>query len=173
MGGTIIQAQKILAKAGTTLSAGFGLHFPSSYTPLGTVKPHHIQEKLFAKANDRIREIAGLIAAGQKLSLEKGNWFTANVLTGLMNERLSKYIPPMGRNFWADDKCRACGRCVQVCPTGNVRLVDGKPVWEGNCTQCFACLQWCPYSAAQYKKSTVGKRRYHHPDVQPKDMLLR
>lgn len=41
--------------------------------------------------------------------------------------------------------CVHCGKCVEVCPTGALSMVDGKVVWnEKTCCECDACLGACP-----------------------------
>ena len=43
----------------------------------------------------------------------------------------------------------------------NVALKDGKPVWGKVCTHCMACICYCPVSAIEYGKKSVGQPRYH------------
>lgn len=33
------------------------------------------------------------------------------------------------RKFYVTDSCISCGKCAAVCPLGNVRIEQGKPVW--------------------------------------------
>ena len=61
----------------------------------------------------------------------------------------------MDKQFRVDDKCNQCGICGKVCPSENITMQEGKPVWNHHCEQCFACLQWCPKKAIQYGKRTV------------------
>jgi ferredoxin len=77
----------------------------------------------------------------------------------------------MDFGFNVDERCLGCGTCVKVCPVGNIKLEEGRPVWMHCCEQCFACLQWCPQSAIQFRKHTRNDNRYHHPDVNIQDML--
>jgi ferredoxin len=77
----------------------------------------------------------------------------------------------MDHGFHADENCIECGICVQVCPVSNIEMVDGRPAWHHRCEQCFACLQWCPQEALQFREGTVGKWRYHHPEVALRDMV--
>jgi len=81
------------------------------------------------------------------------------------------HVPTMDTKFWFDDKCNACEICHKICPVGNIAMDAGKPIWNHRCTQCFACLQWCPQEAIQYGKKTPRYERYHHPEILLKDML--
>lgn len=72
------------------------------------------------------------------------------------------------KKFRVSDACVACGMCEEVCPLGNIRLENGRPVWGERCTQCLACIGVCRKQAIDYGKSTVGKRRYFC-DLHPKE----
>jgi MinD superfamily P-loop ATPase len=77
----------------------------------------------------------------------------------------------MDKKFWVDDKCNRCGICSMVCPVSNIEMIDERPSWLHRCEQCLACLQWCPQEAIQYGEKTVKYPRYHHPEVNLKDIL--
>jgi ferredoxin/flavodoxin len=64
--------------------------------------------------------------------------------------------------------CIGCGVCEKVCPEKCIKLVNGKPVWEGKCSVCLACLHRCTLSGIEYGTDTVGKKRYTHPGVELK-----
>jgi ferredoxin len=76
-----------------------------------------------------------------------------------------------GLDLAASDACTACGVCARVCPTENIELREGKPVWGDRCLTCFACLHWCPEGAISLGGLDVGMTQYHHPDVTLADML--
>ena len=63
--------------------------------------------------------------------------------------------------FTASSACIGCGQCAKRCPMNNVTLKDGKPVWGKACTHCMACICYCPVSAIEYGKKSVGQPRYH------------
>jgi flavodoxin/NAD-dependent dihydropyrimidine dehydrogenase PreA subunit len=47
-----------------------------------------------------------------------------------------------------EDRCTACGLCVQECPTGNItENREGQPVWGRNCLVCLYCEMHCPEEA--------------------------
>lgn len=63
--------------------------------------------------------------------------------------------------FTVGDACTGCGQCVRRCPTNNITLQTGKPVWGQDCTHCMACICYCPAEAIEYGKKSLGKPRYH------------
>lgn len=69
------------------------------------------------------------------------------------------YIKDKG--FHVSDVCISCGKCAQRCSLNNIEMVNGKPVWNGNCTHCMACICGCPTEAIEYKCISKGKRRYY------------
>ena len=46
-----------------------------------------------------------------------------------------------------------------------IGMKDGRPVWNGRCTHCMACICGCPVSAIEYGRASRGKARYQCPDV--------
>jgi len=45
-------------------------------------------------------------------------------------------------------RCAGCGHCLEVCPTGAIRLVDGVAAIDAPlCQGCQACLEACPNGA--------------------------
>jgi ferredoxin len=51
-----------------------------------------------------------------------------------------------------DERCTGCGACVEVCPTGAIRLAEGETgihaeIDEKRCQECEACMEACPEEA--------------------------
>ena len=68
-------------------------------------------------------------------------------------------------SFTASDVCIGCGKCEKLCPLNNITLQNARPVWGSNCTQCMACICYCPTRAIEYGKKSVGKPRYHFEEL--------
>ena len=94
------------------------------------------------------------------------------VFTGL-HHLVTKQAPGLAKAFYADQRCTGCNVYVRVCPAGNIELAEDRPVLQHRCQLCFSCIHWCPEEAIQYGKNTIGKERYHHPEVTLTDLVVR
>lgn len=71
------------------------------------------------------------------------------------------------KGFSVSDRCISCGKCALRCPLNNIELVNGKPVWGGNCTHCMACIGGCPAVAIEYKSRSKGQHRHYIMKEEP------
>lgn len=167
---TLVRLQKHLRARGLFLSSGFSLNLPSNYIPWGGADPPDAQQRKFAAALGKIEAVAGAVRRRECLPVEKGP-FWQNVILSLFYRLTLPRVAKMDKSFFADAACSSCGICEKICPARNVRMIDGRPVWQRRCEQCFACLQWCPEEAIQYGRGTRGRKRYHHPEITLARML--
>jgi ferredoxin len=91
-------------------------------------------------------------------------------LSGSPRLPFSELISIADRSFRVNEKCSGCGICAKVCPTDNIKLVDGRPVWQHHCETCLACYSWCPQAAIGGEIVSYNDR-YHHPTVNLSDMF--
>jgi NAD-dependent dihydropyrimidine dehydrogenase PreA subunit len=167
---TLIQLKNLLQQKSSKLSLGFSICMPSNYIPWGGAISQSKQQKKFDEALGKIGRIAPSILAKEDKEPEKGpTW--QNILFSTIYRLTFSHVPKMDKSFWADEKCTNCGICEKICPAQNIKMINGKPVWQHHCEQCFSCIQWCPEESIQYGKGTVKKKRYHHPEISIKDML--
>ena len=164
-------AKEILKKRGIDLASGFSVSMPGNYIPLYAAFSKKRQDKTFARQKIKTLEILDFVRR-QKCGLMEEEPFLLNLLLYMVFYRGgSAHIPLSAKGFWATDDCTKCGLCVKICPVGNIKMQDGEPLWLTHCQHCMGCLQWCPVEAIQYKKLTLGKKRYRHPDVQAADII--
>ena len=52
-----------------------------------------------------------------------------------------------GRRYKVDDKCVQCQKCVNICPTKNITIKNGRMRFGKNCLMCQRCVQLCPKDA--------------------------
>lgn len=64
-----------------------------------------------------------------------------------------------GKYIKANEECTGCGWCCGHCPSGNITMVSGKPVFGNDCNFCLGCIYGCPCKAldAGVGKSLVFK----------------
>lgn len=161
----------ILRGRGIEMAAGFSVRMPGNYTPMYGAEPKEQQDDIFRKGKQKVKDISELVRQQQRGVLEEKPVWLNFLLYVLLYRGGAAQIPLAAKDFWITDACTKCGICGEVCPVENIRMQDGKPVWLDHCQHCLACLHWCPVEAIQYKKSTSGKKRYHHPDVTAKDIM--
>lgn len=53
----------------------------------------------------------------------------------------------LAKGFMATSDCSRCGLCVRKCPTGSLRMRDGRPFWAYTCESCMRCVSLCPKGA--------------------------
>ncbi|MFC1709209.1 DUF362 domain-containing protein [Candidatus Omnitrophota bacterium] len=84
---------------------------------------------------------------------------------------LAASLPPMPsflheiikRVFWhkmevARGNCKACKRCMEICPVEAIRLYNKKALIDPkNCILCCCCQEICPYNAITTRKSLLLK----------------
>lgn len=157
--------RKLFKSQRINLSSLFSVTMPSNYAPFGCPSIES-QNKDFEKAYARLDEIATIIKSREHyVDRSDTSFIRSKIYPGLLYKIGYKMIKTMDKHFHADENCNSCGICEQVCPVGNIKMVDDKPEWHSNCQQCFACLQWCPQKAIQFGDKTVNVERYHNPNV--------
>ena len=168
--GTLLQLQELMSTRGQSLALGYSFVMPSNYIPWGGPGPMDAQRRLFSKAQEKVKAIAGAILRLERKKVDRGPLWQ-NILFSRVYKMSFRSVHNMDKKFWVDDKCNSCGICSSVCPASNIEMTPEKPCWLHRCEQCLACLQWCPQEAIQYGKKTVQYPRYHHPEVILRDIL--
>jgi ferredoxin len=165
-GNSNTQLNKILKSKGEALSFAINIKMFSNYIALYSMK-----DDAKAKAKDADIELAS-VAVNIRKKIRNNNTFRA-VLMGIFYRVALPSMLKKVKDFHVSEDCNSCHSCVRLCPTENIRLESGKPIFSLNCEQCMACIQWCPKQAINYKNKTVGKRRYTHPSIHISEMFLR
>ena len=131
---------------------------PENYIALFRVPGVEESRQIVPRAEPDIDRAIAALAAGEAFAPPRNNLYD-RVVSGPVNPVFYALVVK-DRAFAAGAACTGCGRCAQLCPTNNIVLRSGKPVWGGNCTHCMACISYCPTEAIEYGKKSVGKTRY-------------
>lgn len=142
--------------------AGYSIAMPNTYVSLPGfgIDSDEIEKQKIEKAKIRIEQIISDIKAQKRMTkydCHEGS--IPRLKTYVINPLFTKYQLTT-KPFYTTDACISCHQCEQKCPLHNITLVNGKPQWGNNCTQCEACFHICPTNAIQYGKYTKGKQQY-------------
>lgn len=137
---------------------------PENYVAMFSVPDTAEAKAIVKKAIPVIDGFAGNIAKGEPIPQKRAGLFDG-IKSGMVNDVFYKFSVSAAA-FTASDACTSCGKCARVCITHNIKLTDGKPSWGDNCIHCMRCICDCPAAAIEYGRKSVGKPRYHCPEVE-------
>ncbi len=153
---------KLFRRKGWQCRHIYSVQMPNTYVvfPGFDTDPAELEQKKKTEAVGTLDKIMAAIESDSPIDcyLQKGQQFLKSRIIYPLFCRFAMSSKP----FRTTDKCIGCGVCVKNCPTHNIRLENGRPVWANNCTQCLSCLHRCPQTAIEYGKQSVGKGRYYY-----------
>ena len=169
IGNTMKVLQASLNKKNLKLNSGFSIQMPNNYIIMGNVDSKEKENKKLSAAEEALKSINKVIEAKTKdiFKVEKGT--VPFLLTSVINPLFNNGAMDT-KKFYANDNCTSCGICEKVCNCKTIK-VEGKPKWGKECTQCLACIHYCPVKAIQYGKGTEMKGRYTNPTVKVNEMI--
>ena len=153
---------KLFRRKGWQCRHIYSVQMPNTYVvfPGFDADPVELEQKKTAEAVPTLEKIMAAIESDSPIDcyLQKGQQFLKSRIIYPLFCKFKMSSKP----FYHTDKCIGCGICVKNCPTHNIKLENGHPVWSDCCTQCLSCLHRCPETAIEYGKQSVGKRRYYY-----------
>lgn len=142
--------------------AGMGtaqIVMPENYIAMFSAPQADKARQIVAQAEPSIDRAIAAIQRNQPFAPTRNNLYD-RFMSGPVNPIFYKCFVKANA-FTVSSACIGCGQCAKRCPMNNVTLKDGKPVWGKACTHCMACICYCPVSAIEYGKKSVGQPRYH------------
>ena len=158
------------AKKAQELSSAMGLNYkgtlqvcmPENFIAMFPVPSEEKCSEMLAAAGPVLEKGAQAILNGENFAQNKVNLID-KFKSGPINSGF--YLACMkAKNFTVSDKCIGCKKCEELCALNNIKIIDSRPVWGENCTQCMACICGCPTEAIEYGKRSAGKMRYQCPE---------
>lgn len=167
-GMALSQLNRLVSERGGTLNAGFSAAMPGNYINKYGAFPQIIQRSLLKGAKKKAARIAAAVKERRDVRIPKVSAVSKHYMEP--SRKILAEFGNMAKDYHATDKCTACGTCERICPVGNIKMENGRPVWGNECQQCVACIQWCPAQAIEYADKTAGRKHYHHPEVRISDI---
>lgn len=139
------------------LKSIYVVQMPENFT-LSFSVPKFYLKKVLKKADSKILAVVDAIK-NEKYNLPKKR--KTKEKTYLKN--MSNWYK-IGKGFKTNENCVKCGKCIGLCPVGNISIVDGKIVFGDKCVACLGCYHRCPNKAIVYKNKKK-KNRYINPNI--------
>ena len=77
-----------------------------------------------------------------------------------------------GESIVMSSQCAGCHICEQVCPVGNIKVIDGKAKrFSQTCDFCLACVHNCPCKVIHLRKEKNRNARYRNPHITLKEIV--
>lgn len=132
---------------------------PDNYIAMYPVTNKEEWENIIKKAIPLIQKHACVIKEEGVLQ-DKKIVIADKIKSAVVNPLFYKFMVKTKKFNVTTNKCISCGKCSNICPLNNIKLIDGLPKWGNHCTHCMACISYCPTEAIEYGKKSVGKTRY-------------
>lgn len=160
-GYTLKHLKKDLSKNGLELDAFFSFRMPETYINLPGFEldtPENATLKI-EQTRIQIDETVRLIKSRTRGNFDKLEGSSAFLKSEILKP-LFYGLLITDRKFNVSDDCNGCGLCSRSCPLLNITMENGRPRWNGNCTNCMSCYHRCPTNAVNFGKATLGKGQY-------------
>ena len=131
---------------------------PENYIAMFSVPDKEESERIVSAAGRPLKRVVRQIQKGETIENTKVT-FIDKIKTGALNPVFYKLFVK-AKAFYTTENCIGCGKCADLCPTNNIMISGGRPVWRDKCTHCMACICRCPAEAVEYGRKSLGKPRY-------------
>lgn len=158
-GDTLSQLKNLAEKRGMTFSYLNSLHMQENYLPGFAME----KQKEPASQKEKLAMIQADIAARKRMI--KRDSATAHFLswTHQKNYHYTRGVGMTGQ-YQILESCTGCGICSKICPTGNIKMINGTPEFGKDCISCLGCIQNCPKTAI-HMTSEKSEARYRNPKI--------
>jgi Pyruvate/2-oxoacid:ferredoxin oxidoreductase delta subunit len=159
----------LFKKKGLNLHSAFEITMPNNYITGSNPSSLEEAKTLIEAQRPKISDICVRIMGQER----RGASGDGMLKTALIHPVFTTFAgKQQSKKFSASEKCNGCGICEKLCPVDNISLnSEKKPIWGTACEFCLGCINWCPTQAIESGNETKGRNRYHHPEIQVKDLF--
>lgn len=147
---------RCLQKYGAEILGGLHLKMPDSIGDEKVLKRSlEKNRELVKNAEEKIKRAVRLLKSGKPIREGIGILYR---MAGFFGQRL--YFGHKTKNYSDklrvdEARCVGCGKCENLCPMNNIKIVDKKVLKNNQCTMCYRCINNCPTQAMTLLGKTV------------------
>lgn len=157
VGGADFLTYNYAKQNGLNIKSIYVMKMPENFTLTFTVPKFYLNSAL-KKASSRIDSILSKIENNEFRVPRNKKTKESTYLKNKSNWHI------IGERFSCNENCTKCGKCVVLCPAGNISLENGKIVFGNKCVACLGCYHRCPNKAITYLNKKK-KFRYINPNI--------
>lgn len=157
-GNAIPQVNRLLKEKGGSLDYGTKLIMGDNYVVMYNVAKNVKKSEAYYKK--QLPRITQDVVSEKRIKIPG----ESRLIRLYHNNQISKVFR-MDQGFHINADCNHCGICSRICPAENIKIIDGRHIFEQRCQQCMACIQYCPKRALNYREKTQARRRYRNPEI--------
>lgn len=161
-GGADAFTYRYAVQHGLDIRGVYLVRMPENYT-LTFSAPQFYTDAMLKAAPKAIDAVIDKIRSGEPYIPKKKRTMEETYLKNRPNWHL------IAKDFSVSEDCMGCGKCASLCPTENISLTDGKPVFADRCVICLGCYHRCPKRAIRYKNK-LKQDRYLNPNIREEDI---
>ena len=147
---------RLLKQYGATITGGLHLQMPDSIADEKVLKRSLKKNtQLVKKAKSKIIQAVACIKDGKYPQEGMGalarfaGFFSQRAWFGHRTEKYSDKLKVDA------EKCIGCSKCIKICPTENIIMIENKACGTDKCTVCYRCVNTCPKQAITLLGKTV------------------
>lgn len=140
--------EELLKLKGAKITYGTKVHGVANYVTV--YPPLPFPKIVVPRTEKKLDKVAEDIISKKAKGIPRASIITQKKYPKIM-PKYQKFIPEADYGFIIKESCISCGLCSKLCPCHNIEMVDGKPDFKHQCTQCMACVCYCPKRAIGYK----------------------
>lgn len=108
--------------------------------------PKELSLMLLKVLPDKVRRISNDLLSGV---VRRSEPYLVDRIVSLFTEVQKEGSKLYGSKIKVNSDCNGCGICAKSCPTGNIKLQNGIPIYDYHCCLCLRCIYGCPTKSLQ------------------------
>jgi NAD-dependent dihydropyrimidine dehydrogenase PreA subunit/flavodoxin len=154
---------KVLRKKGFKVRQLMHFNMPNNITDFPVLRKLNFknEEKLKLKLTRKAKRFTEDIIFNRRL--RKGELWISLLLGLIQRIPFRQGREKFKASLKIDDTCIGCGRCVELCPSDNIKIIKGKAIPDLHCYLCYRCVNYCPVQAIHFAKHAKIINPYHGP----------
>lgn len=163
------RAEKRFQSCGYDLNGKMTVQMPENYILMFDPPSEAERKRILSNAYRETETFASAVLRNDDIQMTTAPRFRDRIV-GSIARPLYDHGRGTGR-FYVDGTCTGCGRCVRMCPSKAIELIDRIPTWtKSKCLRCSACINRCPFHALHYGRSSRKRERYVNPNIDPEEL---